>query len=311
MLGLNLALTASQVQSTGEARRHTVFGTVHQHALRTEAFTVLKADLLEAGVIEQVLETTQPDWVIHSAALADLDACEADPDLARRMNTDVPTLLARLCREHKSLVGKGGARLVYISTDAVFDGERGFYAEEDAPNPLSVYASTKLAGERAVAEANPDAIIARVNFYGWSLSGQRSLAEFFINSLKAGRPVMGFTDVYFCPLMVNDLARILLAMLEKRLSGLYHVFSRDSLSKYDFGVLLARRFGLDADLIQPMVVDQAGLKVPRSRRLILHTKKLSTALGRPLPTISAGIKRFYRLYQQGYPQEVQGVGDPR
>ena len=84
-----------------------------------------------------------------------------------------------------------------------------------------------------------------MNFYGWSLLGQRSLGEFFYYNLSAGAQVMGFTDVIFCPLLVNDLAELLLEMLEKDLHGIYHVVSREHQSKYSFGVMLARRFGLD------------------------------------------------------------------
>ena len=104
--------------------------------------------------------------MIHCAALANVDACEADPAQARQLNTEVPGKLA----EH---VARGGARLLHVSTDAVFDGQRGGYTEEDAPNPLSVYARTKLEGEQARAgRPTPTAIVARVNLFGWSLIGQ-------------------------------------------------------------------------------------------------------------------------------------------
>jgi dTDP-4-dehydrorhamnose reductase len=292
LLGLNLALEA--------ASGHTVFGLVNQHALRTQAFTVIQADLLEPGAIQTVLDETRPDWVIHCAALANVDACETNPQQASQLNSEVPGKLAQL-------VARGGARLVHISTDAVFDGQRGGYSEEDAPNPLGVYARTKLAGELAVAQANPDAIIARVNLFGWSVSGQRSLGEFFFNNLHAGKSVMGFTDVFFCPLLANDLGQILMRMLEKRLSGLYHVVSRECISKYTFGVRLAHRFGLNENLIRPASVGEAGLKAARSPRLTLQTGKLAQALGVPPPDLSTGLERFYALYQQGYPQHIKGL----
>jgi dTDP-4-dehydrorhamnose reductase len=292
LLGLNLALEA--------ASEHTVFGLVHQHNLRTQAFHVIRADLLEPGAIQSVLDETQPDWVIHCAALANVDACETNPQQAAQLNSEIPGKLAQY-------VARGGARLVHISTDAVFNGQRGQYSEEDEPNPLSVYARTKLAGELAVAQANPEAIIARVNLFGWSVTGQRSLGEFFFNNLQAGKSVMGFTDVFFCPLLANDLGQILMRMLEKRLSGLYHVVSRECISKYTFGVRLARRFGLDEDLIRPASVSQAGLKAARSPHLTLQTRKLARALGTPPPDLSTGLERFYALYQQGYPQHIKGL----
>ncbi|HSB66904.1 MAG TPA: SDR family oxidoreductase [Anaerolineales bacterium] len=292
LLGLNLALDTT--------RRHTVFGTVHQHPLKTKAFTVIQSDLLAPGAVEYLLESTQPDWVIHCAALANLEACEADPLQAQKMNTELPRTLAK----H---VARSGARLVHISTDAVFDGLRGNYTEEDPPTPACVYSATKLAGEQAVAEGDPTAIIARVVFFGWSLSGTRSLAEFFFHNLSQGKPVMGFTDVLFCPLQVNDLAEILIRMLEMKLCGLYHVVSSESLSKYEFGMRLADRFKLDGNLIQPTSVYQSGLKAVRSPNLTLRSDKLAQALKQPLPSISTGLDKLYTLYQQGYPQFLQSL----
>ena len=293
LLGLNLALEV--------AKEHNVFGTVKDHAITTDAFTVHQTDLLVPGAVERLLDKTQPDWVIHCAALANVDACEANPALARQLNSELPRKLA-------THVGRGGARLVYVSTDAVFDGQRGDYTEEDIPNPLSVYAQTKLEGEQAVAETNPGAIIARVNLFGWSLTGKRSLAEFFFYNLSAGKRVMGFTDVYFCPLLVNVLAHIFIKMLASDLSGLYHVVSRDCLSKYDFGMMIARRFSLDEGLITPSSVEQAALKAARSPKLTLRTDKLTRDLGQFPPSLSTGIERFYTLYQQGYPQKLQALG---
>jgi dTDP-4-dehydrorhamnose reductase len=292
LLGLNLALETT--------RRHAVFGTVNHHALKTDAFTVIQTDLLAPGAVERLLERTQPDWIIHCAALANLDACEADPLLAQQLNTDLPRTLA-------SHVARSGARLVHISTDSVFEGLRGDYSEEDIPTPVGVYSHTKLNGELAVAEADPTAIIARVNLFGWSLTGNRSLAEFFFNNLRLKKHVMGFTDVYFCPLLANDLAHIFLRMLEENLSGLYHVVSSESLSKYDFGLRLAQRFNLDGTLINPTSVTMSGLKATRSPNLTLRSDKLSLALGESLPRLSTGLDRLYTLYQQGYPQMLHNM----
>lgn len=246
LLGLNLALEA--------AKEHTVFGVCNgnriqpppadpaQSAARSAAFTVLNVDLLAPGAVERTLDSVQPDWVIHCAALANLEACEADPQRAHQTNSELPEKLA-------AYVTSGGARLLHVSTDAVFDGQRGDYTEADAPNPLSVYARSKLAGEQAVLSANPAAIVGRTNLVGWSLLGKRSLSEFFFNNLQAGRYANGFTDVYFCPLLATDLAQIYLKMLGLGLSGLYHTVSSECLTKYDFAVRLARRFGFDPALV--------------------------------------------------------------
>ncbi|MEA3351519.1 MAG: SDR family oxidoreductase [Chloroflexota bacterium] len=300
LLGINLALLC--MPSAEASRRHIVYGVVNSHPLNTDAFTVLQADLLKPGAVERVLDEAQPEWVIHCAALANLEACEQNPDLAWELNTALPEKLASLCR-------KGGARLLHVSTDAVFDGSSGDYSEDDTPNPVNLYARTKLEAESVVLASYHEAIVARINLFGWSLTGKRSLAEFFFNNLQAGNRVMGFTDVYFCPLLVNDLAQIFLKMLGKGLRGLYHVVSPECLSKYAFGVAIAQKFGFDPALISPTSVREAGLGATRSPQLTLRIDKLIHDLEQSPPDISTSLERFYTLYQQGYPQKLRAMVD--
>ena len=144
-----------------------------------------------------------------------------------------------------------------------------------------------------------------MNLFGWSLTGRRSLAELFVRNLSAGLPMMGFTDVFFCPLLVNDIAPLLIEMLAKNLHGLYHLVSSESISKYAFGVAIAQKFGFDPGLITPTPVAQSGLKAARSPNLTLSTHKLAAALGRPLPALSPAIHRFWQLYQENYPQRLK------
>jgi dTDP-4-dehydrorhamnose reductase len=296
LLGLNLALEAAAGQDTGDPE-HTVVGVVNSHKLSTQAFEVIQADLLAPGALEGLIDKVQPDWIFNCAALAVIDDCEANPDLAQKLNVDIPRKLAKI-------VARGGARLVHISTDSVFDGQRGGYTEEDTPNPINVYARTKLAGERAVAEADPRAIIARLNLFGWSLYGERSLAEWFFNNLSQGTPILGFTDIYFCPMLVNDLAQVLMRMTDIGLSGLYHVTSPKCTSKYIFGTTLARIFGFNEGLISPVSIAASDLKVVRSPRLTLSCARLARDLGEPLPDWKGGLRRFYELYRYGYPQDL-------
>jgi dTDP-4-dehydrorhamnose reductase len=290
LLGLNLALAARE--------RHTVIG-VDRSKLGGVPFELVCADLLDPGAADGILESTRPDWLIHCAAVAIPEACEAEPELARRLNAEFPGELAEAC-------SKRGIKMVHMSTDSVFDGTKsGLYAEEDAPNPLNLYARTKVASERAVLDANPDAIVARVNFYGFSLNGKRSLVEFFVNNLSVGNRIKGFTDVMFNPTFVGQLSDLLLAMLAKGLRGIYHTVSPDVMSKYDFGVAVARRFGWDESLISPESVDRSELTARRAHNLGLSVHKLSTALGESLPDFSTGLDRFYTQFQQGYPQKIR------
>jgi dTDP-4-dehydrorhamnose reductase len=291
LLGLNCAM-----QAAGDSR-YAVTGVVNHNEMTGVPFNVVQADLARPQAVKELLERTRPDVMIHCAALANLEACEAQPELAWRLNGVVPGELA-------AAAVQAGIKLVHISTDAVFDGQQGDYTEEDTPNPLGVYARSKLAGEEAVAQANPQAIIARVNFYGWSLNGTRSLAEFFYRNLSVGKNVKGFTDIFFCPLLVNHLAELLLKMVEKDLKGLYHVVSAEHLSKYEFGCRIARLFDLDEKLITPSSWKAGGLQAQRSPDLTMNTGKLARDLGISLPDQQAGLQRFRELFDSGYAQQI-------
>lgn len=295
LLGINLAqeaMTAHEV--TGADRGKLV----------SAPFKTIKRDLLEKGAVESVLDSARPDWVVNCASLTDLEACDSNPELARQLNAGLPGNLAKACKTR-------GVMFVHISTDAVFDGQKdGFYTEEDAPNPLGTYSETKLAGERAVFDANSKAIVARVNFYGWSLGGRRSLAEFFFHNLTNNKSMSGFTDVVFCPMLANHTARILLKMLEKGLTGLYHLVGIQAMSKYQFGVEIARKFGLRESEISPKSILSSSLTARRSHNLSLSTVRLSTDLGESLPGFSTGMDEFYTQYLQGYPQKIRSYQQP-
>ena len=291
LLGLNLSLAASTAG-------HQVTGLVHTCSLVGVPFFTRQLDLLDVQSALACIESAKPEAIIHCAAVADLNAAEKSPELAQRLNAEIPGVLA-------AEAFREGLPFVHISTDAVFDGRSKGYVESDPTRPLSVYARTKLAGEQAVQEAHPDALIARVVFYGWSLSGKRSLSEFFFNNLQAGRKIKGFTDTYFCPLYVEDLAQTLLEMLAKGLTGLYHVVSPEHLSKYDFGIRIAQRFGLDSDLIEPVRAADIERGVTRSLGLILNPEKVQNALGRKLPSLDEGIEHLYQRWQEGYHSQLQ------
>lgn len=291
LLGLNLSLVAA-------AQGHQVTGLYHSHRLQGVPFDLVGVDLLDTKSALSMIERTNPQAIIHCAAIADLNLAEKFPKLAHQMNCDLAGALAEAAYAW-------GIPFVHISTDAVFDGRVGGYSEVDKPNPLSVYAQSKLAGEQAVQTHNPDAIIARVVFFGWSLSSQRSLSEFFFNNLQAGQRVKGFTDTLFCPLYTEDLAEILLEMLLTGLSGLFHVVSPESMSKYDFGVRIAQRFGFNTGLIEPISMHEAAREAPRASNLILKPDKVQAALGHPLPSIDAGIEHFYQRWLENYPHKLQ------
>jgi len=293
LLGMNLAL--------GLSKKYQIFGVANHLTLQGIPFEMIQRDFFRKDVAAELIDTVQPDAVIHCAAMANVDACEKNPEAATELNGEFP---GRLAGE----TAKRHIPMIHISTDAVFDGkerkENG-YTENDLPHPINVYARSKLLGEQKVFETNPDAVVARVNFYGWSVAGNRSLSEFFYANLKSGQRVFGFTDVFFCPLYVWDLAEILEKLLLKNAKGLYHVFSPEFLSKYEFGVNIAGKFGFDPNLIQPVSWQAGGLDAPRSPYLIMNTDKLREFLGESLPDQETCLNHFYEAEKSGLPELIR------
>ncbi len=289
LLGLNLALKAQD--------SYEVLGHVHQHSLHKAPFPIVRADLIDETALHKTIGQSGADFVINCVALADLEACEREPIQANTLNNDLAGRVARICISES-------IDLAQLSTDAVFDGEKGNYREEDEANPLSVYARSKYEGEQSVQEANPDALIARVNFFGWSLNGQRSLAEFFYNNLAEGRAIKGLTDRFFNPLHASHLSEILLKLLEMKKKGIVHIGSPVSISKYDFGVAIAKQFDLDVTLIAKSKADELGYSAARSPRLTMNVEKLSAALNEELPDVHAGISTLHAQFETGYRDQI-------
>lgn len=283
-LGCNLTLEAL-------ASARPVVGVVHRRSAAHTELECVTADLTSSSAARELLCRLRPAAVVNCAAFADVDACEGNPERARLLNVELPRSLAVACAEL-------GVGLVHISTDSVFDGRRGSYAESDEPAPVNVYARSKLEGERAVQDAFPEALIVRTNFIGSSGRGI-GLADWVSSRLEAGERIDGFADVIFSPLLANELARVVLAAIDCRLQGLYHAAAVDACSKYDFVRRLAAALGVDGTLVNSARLADAKLKAPRPLNTALSSARLEAALGRKMPSVDDAISGYVALRSAG------------
>ena len=258
-----------------------VYATYYTTPVQIAGCSFVPLDIRNREQTFSSLKEIKPDLVIHTAALVDVDYCEEHSEEAWSINTEGTENVALATREV-------GAKLVYISTDSVFDGEKGMYGEEDVPHPLNVYARTKLEGEARVRCCLPESIIIRTAFYGWGFPGKHSLADWLITQLKRGEKPKMFTEVLFSPIPINVLVAAMLEMCGKNLSGLYHVGGRERCSKYTFGLELARAFGFNESCIQPSTRAEAQLKAPRPKDISLNVNKTLSS-GIYLPSLREGI----------------------
>ena len=295
LLGCNLVLAARK-------QADDVIAIYNDHPIQVPGVRCLKADLDEPGVVEDLLNEYRPDWVVHCAAITNVDWCQKHAQEANRFNAETSRRLAA------SVNGINGG-LVYISTDSVFDGEAGdSFDEGHAPSPVNVYAESKLAGESAVQEELALSLIVRTNIYGWNAQEKTSLAEWMLNTLKLGQDLPAFEEVFFSPILVNDLSGLILDMMRKRLRGVYHVGSSQTCSKYEFAVQLANVFELDDELVRPVSVDDSALLAPRPKSTSLSVQKISCALGATMPDVKSGLEHFKRLRDSGFAAELKTLG---
>ncbi len=287
LLGGNLAFIA--------AASHQVHATYHRHPVTIPGCRMHPLDLADKRDIARLLESVQPDVVVHTAAMTSPDECERRRDDAWRVNVEGTEHLARACQ-------KAGSKLIYINTDLIFDGQKGWYSEEDEPRPILYYGQTKLEAERLLVRHDLNYCSLRCALmYGWNLRPEKLChAEWMLKALRADQPINLFTDQYRSPILVNNLCAAILAVCRKDLQGIYHVGGPQRISRYDFGRELARVYGFAEEHLHPISQDEAGLTAPRPRDCSLDTTKAQAALDVHLLDVQAGLRRFKELEETGY-----------
>jgi len=233
----------------------------------------LKLDLADPEEVRRRIVASEPDLVFHAAALTDVDRCEVERDLAMKINVRGTELVRDAARVF-------GAFIVYVSSDYVFDGNRGYYREEDPTKPVNWYGQTKLLGEEGC-----DCIARTSVIYGaLPARGKVNFALWLIERLRAGDEVKIVTDQLITPTLNTNLAKMMLEAGERRLEGTYHMAGATRISRYDFAVEIARVFGLDAGLITPSRMDEMSWKAKRPLDSSLDTAKARRLLDeKPLP----------------------------
>lgn len=257
-------------------------------------------DLLDHEKLKESILQAAPDYLIHTAALINVDLCEEEEELAHRLNCELTAFLAKVCEDIS-------CKMVYISTDAVFDGEaEKLYTEQDMTGPVNQYGKTKLLGEEEVLQRNH--LVVRTNIYGFNVQDKNSFGEWIYKALQCGESLNMFTDIDFSPVLVNELTEVIAKLLEEDFHGLYHVCASGAISKYEFGKYLQSVFSLPDGRIRESVSDDFPFKAKRSKHMGMSNKRVKEELGIEISTPKESIEWFFRLYKDGYSQELKNWG---
>jgi dTDP-4-dehydrorhamnose reductase len=306
LFGLNAALTLLD-------RGHEIWGSFLTHPVALPERRARKLDVRDRDAVLHVFREIRPDVVIHAAATTSVDACEDDPGKAKEMNIDATRAVVRAAFHVH-------AKIVHLSTDQVFGGTKPWAKESLARCPINEYGRTKLEGEGVlegegalesedVAVHAREFLIIRTNFFGWGSPHRPSLSDWILARLRAGEEVPGFTDVYFTPILVNDLIDRIMALLANCThSDVFHVPGATRVSKYKFAQDLARAFDLKSERIRSTRVADAQLRAKRPLDMSLDGSKVNKLLGMhglPCPELQDGLARLKGLEVRGWPERIQ------
>jgi len=230
-------------------------------------------DLTDLDAVRRNFHEEPPQLIIHCAALSRSPACQENPALARKVNVEATACLAGLA---------AGIPFIFLSSDLVFDGRQGNYDESAQPNPLSIYAETKIAAEQVVL-ANPRHTVVRLSLNGGaSPTGDRGFNEEIRRAWQAGKTLKLFVDEFRCPMPAIATARAIWELVAQREPGLYHLAGGQRLSRWQIGQLLAARWPQLEPRLEPASrTDYDG--PPRPPNTSLNCAKIQKLLSFPLP----------------------------
>ncbi len=279
--------------------------TYNSNEIKIAGCTGFKADLSEPKVVQKLFENSNPDIVLHAAALTNLGLCEKDKVLAKKSNVLATKNIALECKKNKST-------LVHISTNYVFDGKKGNYSEKSKPRPLNYYAKTKLLAEKQVQKIFPKSFIVRTSPFGWQpLETRANSATWFLKDLKEGKQVKAFTDQFASFILANDLALVLNNFFDSNKFGLYNVSAKDKVNRYFLTSEIAKLLGYDNNLVIPITMKEFeknnAFLAKRAKDTSLDCSKFEKTFQQNLPAVKDALQRFKALHEQNYLQNFRLV----
>jgi len=251
-------------------RGHEVYSLFNEHP--TNFGNPVKLDLTNQSQVSETIIKLKPEAIVQAAAYTDVDGCETNRDMAWKVNAEAT--------KHVAIASANiNSHITYVSTDYIFDGKKGFYSEEDQPNPISHYGYTKLKGEEFVKKHAKEWCITRTSaIYGWNQAKKLNFATWLINNLKQGKEVKALTDQYVSPTLNTNLAEMLLEIAERKTTGILNTAGATRISRHQFAIKLAEIFNLNTHLIKPARMNDMSWRAKRPRDSSLNVSRANAIL---------------------------------
>lgn len=270
---------------------------VHLRNINISGVSTRYLDLDSKDCLVAQLEEIQPDLVVHTAGMTNVDECERRPELARYANVKIAENVAQACSRLK-------VQLVHISTDHLFAGDQEMLDESHQPKPRNIYGLTKAEAECRVLDCHSDVLVIRTNFFGWGPRYRRSFSDVIVDGLRARKPLNLYRDVYFTPILIRNAVDVVHELLDMKSSGIFNVVGSDRISKYEFGIRIAQEFGFDSSMINSLLLSDARSVVERPLDMSLSNLKAMTRLGKKISGAETHIPQLRLQELDGYSLEV-------
>ena len=239
-------------------------------------------DITNMDSIVSCVKKYAPQVIINCAANVNVDDLENNEKLAFSINAYGAENIAKVCKNNK-------IRLLHISSDAVFDGQKGMYVEEDVTNPVNIYAKSKMLGEKLISKNLENYVIIRTNFYGFHKQ-DKFLFNWILSKLKNNERFTGFNDVFFNPLEVTNLSKMIYELSEKNFCGILHLSSDEIFSKFEFATKISEFFDFDSNLIKKASIDELGLNAKRPKNTTLVNNKAKNLLDTKIQKLDSWLR---------------------
>jgi len=238
-----------------------------------EDFNYISIDITEKEELDKKLEQIQPDFIINTAAMTQVDDCETNKQACDILNVDVVKWIT-------SFASKSKTHIIHLSTDFIFDGKKGYYKETDKPNPLSYYGLSKLKSEQVLKDSKINFTILRtILVYGKVFDMSRSNIVLWVREmLKKNKEITIVDDQYRMPTYVEDLAMACKIAMDKKALGIYHISSNTLLSVYEIAQQIAETFDLNKNLIKPISTSTLNQTAPRPAKTGFNLSKTNSQL---------------------------------
>ena len=265
-----------------------IFTTENNTPITNSKVSSIKLNLLDDKKhILDYIEKIKPSAVIHTVAFPNVDFCESNHELTDLLHVKITKDISEICSSVNS-------KLIYFSTDAVFNGNNSIpYNELDRPDPLSYYGKTKLEAEKIILQNTNNVILRTTVIYGWHIRSR--FTNWVLDTLKNKKPVTAFIDQYNTPTLVDDLAKSVFSIIEKDLSGLFHASGKSCLNRFEFAQKLAISFGLDKNLVVPTKSSDISQIAPRPKNGCLDSSQFEDKSGIKFNEIDSGIDHIFSL----------------